>query len=394
MTSVSPLAWKPLHVLFSFLLITAVEFLGASSQQFLTSERTTLLNLKQRWGNPSSLRNWDASSSPCNWTEVLCNPNGSVIVLTLMSKGLTGPIPPFICEIRNLENLFLSDNFLIGEFPRVFYNCSKLIEIDIAQNGFAGRLPDDIDRLSGLKSLDLGGEIPRSLQRCHSLHTIQLNDNSFTGEFPPGIWTLFNLSSLRLAGNFLSGELPSRVARNLSRVEISDNKFSGKIPDGILSWTKLNVLKASNNLLSGEIPTAITNLSQLSVLLLDGNTLSGQLPAEIKSWNSLTTLHLARNKLFGPIPLAISYLQGLLDLDLSENQLSGEIPQQMSRLRLTALNLSSNKLTGRIPFAFDNLAFEHTVIILVAILCTLFVVRRYLKKKQIRDLTAWKLVEN
>ncbi|KAI3792733.1 hypothetical protein L2E82_06621 [Cichorium intybus] len=147
---------KPLHIFFSFFFIIAVEFLGKSSQQFLTSERTTLLGLKQRWSNPPSLRNWNASSSPCNWPGIICNANGSVIVLDLMSKGLTGPIPPFICDLRNLENLILTDNFLTGEFPRVLYNCSKLIEIEIAQNLFVGKLPDDIDRLSGLKFIDLG----------------------------------------------------------------------------------------------------------------------------------------------------------------------------------------------------------------------------------------------
>ncbi|KAI3792735.1 hypothetical protein L2E82_06623 [Cichorium intybus] len=166
---------KPLHILFFFLFYTTVEFSGVSSQQFLTSERTTLLNLKQQWGNPPSLRDWNASSSPCNWTEVICNANGSVVLLDLISKGLTGPIPPFICDLRNLRDLDVTDNFLTGEFPKVLYNCSKLAEIDITRNAFVGRLPDDIDRLSGLKSIDVGV-------------------NNFTGNIPPAIG---NLSELR-----------------------------------------------------------------------------------------------------------------------------------------------------------------------------------------------------
>ncbi|KAI3822031.1 hypothetical protein L1987_09612 [Smallanthus sonchifolius] len=309
------------------------------------------------------------------------------------------------------------------------------------QKGVAAQLVARLPAISTLFvvvafSNNLTGEIPRSLQRCNKLHTIQLYDNSFTGEFPSGIWSLSNLSSLRISGNFLSGELPSSLAWNLSRLEISDNKFSGLIPEGISSWKKLNVFKASNNLLLGEIPTGFTNLSQLSVLYLDGNSLSGELPSTIRSWNSLTTLNLARNNLSGPIPPAITSLPHLLDLDLSENQFSGKIPPEFSRLRLTTLNLSSNKLTGRVPYAFDNLAYENSFlnnpnlcasspipnlhncyatytksshsnkfspniiamivvlsafVILVAILCTLFMFRGYLKKKQKRDLTTWKL---
>lgn len=359
-------------------------------------------------------------------------------VLNLFSNQLSGNIPTGISQIPVLKIFRVFRNSLSGELPPEFGLHSKLEAFEVSENKLTGKLPENLCGggtlfMVAAFSNNLTGEIPTLFQNCDKLNTIQLYDNSFTGEFPQGIWTLSNLSSLRLTGNFLSGELPSRVAWNLSRLEISDNKFSGRIPEGISSWTKLNVFKASNNLFSGEIPIAFTNLSELSVLLLDGNSLSGQLPSEFKSWNSLITLHLARNNLSGPIPPAISYLKGLLDLDLSENQFSGEIPPQFSSLRLTTLNLSSNKLTGRIPFAFDNLAYENSFLnnsdlcasspisnlhscytksphphkfppkiiamivvlssftILVTILCTLFIFRRYLKKKHIRDLTTWKL---
>lgn len=361
-------------------------------------------------------------------------------VLHLFSNQLSGEIPTSISQIPTLKIFRIFRNNLSGELPSELGIHSKLEAFEVSENQLTGKLPENLCAGGTLFvvvafSNNLTGEIPGSLQRCDKLHTIQLYDNSFTGEFPSRIWTLFNLTSLRISRNQLSGELPTRVAWNLSRLEISDNKFSGQIPTGISSWTKLNVFKASNNLLSGEIPTEFTNLSELSVLYLDGNSLSGELPSEIKSWKSLTTLNLARNKLSGQIPPAISSLQDLLDLDLSENQFSGQIPPQLSRLRLTSLNLSSNKLTGKIPFAFDNLAYENSFlnnsnlcassqisnlhnchpkskpsnshkfsskiiimivilsafIILVAILCTLFVFRNYLKKKHKRDLTTWKL---
>ncbi|KAL4563193.1 hypothetical protein LXL04_027229 [Taraxacum kok-saghyz] len=107
----------------------------------------------------------------------------------------------------------------------------------------------------------------------------------------------------------------------------------------------------------------------------------------------------------------------------------------MSRLKLTALNLSSNKLTGRIPIAFDKLAYKNSFwnnpdlcasspisnlqncnanslhsqkfppkiiavivflsafIMFFAILYTMFIYRKYLKKKHIGDLPPWKVVD-
>lgn len=362
-------------------------------------------------------------------------------VLNLFSNQLSGNIPASISKIPALRIFRVFRNNLEGELPSEIGLHSKLEAFEVSENNLTGKLPENLCGGGSLLVVvafgnNLTGEIPRSLQSCHSLNNIQLHGNSFTGEFPLGIWTLFNLSSLRLTGNSLSGELPSQVAWNLSRLEISDNKFSGRIPEMISNWTKLNVFKASNNLLSGEIPASFTNLSQLSAVYLDGNSLSGELPTTINSWNSLTTLNLARNKLSGPIPLAITTLPHLLDLDLSENQLSGPIPSQLSRLRLTSLNLSSNKLTGKVPFAFNNLAYENSFlnnpnlcatspianlrncyatyaksshndkfspkliamivvlsafVTLIVVLCTLFVFRGYLKKKQNRDLTTWKL---
>ncbi|KAD4384833.1 hypothetical protein E3N88_25001 [Mikania micrantha] len=362
-------------------------------------------------------------------------------VLNLFSNQLSGSILPSISQIPALRIFRLFRNNLTGELPSEIGLHSKLEAFEVSENKLTGKLPENLCGGGTLSvvvafSNNLTGEIPRSLQTCDKLHTIQLYDNSFTGEFPSGIWSLSNLTSLRIAGNYLSGELPTSIPWSLSRLEISDNKFSGRIPEAISLWTKLNVFKASNNLLSGEIPTGFTSLSLLSVVYLDGNSLSGTLPVRIRSWNSLTTLNLARNNLSGEIPVSITSLPNLLELDLSENQLSGKIPTQLSRLRLTSLNLSSNNLTGRIPYAFDNLAYENSFlnnpelcsstpipnlqnchadytksphshkfspkiiamivvssafISLVTILCTLFMFRGYLKKKQKLDLTTWKL---
>ncbi|KAK1436071.1 hypothetical protein QVD17_01846 [Tagetes erecta] len=363
-------------------------------------------------------------------------------VLNLFSNQFSGEIPTSISQISTLRIFRLFRNNLRGELPSEIGLRSKLEAFEVSENQLTGKLPENLCGGGTLFVVvafknNLTGEVPRSLESCETLTTIQLYDNRFTGEFPSGIWSLFNLSSVRISRNFISGELPRNLAWSLLRLEMSDNRFSGRIPEEISSLTRLNVFKASNNLLSGEIPAGITNLSQLSVLYLDGNSLSGELPSIIRSWNSLTTLNLARNELSGQIPSAITSLPHLLDLDLSDNKFSGKIPPQLSGLRLTSLNLSSNNLTGKIPYAFDNLAYENSFlnnpslcssaqipnlrncnaavgtkssnshkfsskiiamivvlsafVILVTILCTLFMFRGYIKKKQKLDLTTWKL---
>ncbi|KAI3828433.1 hypothetical protein L1987_02534 [Smallanthus sonchifolius] len=358
-------------------------------------------------------------------------------VLNLYSNQFSGQIPERISQITALRIFRVFRNNLTGELPPEFGLHSKLEAFEVSENKFTGKLPENLcagGALTGVIAFsnNLTGELPRSLERCDRIITIQIYDNNFTGEIPSGIWTLSSISSLRLSGNSFSGELPSKVARNLSRLEISNNKFSGRIPPEISSWVNLNVFIASINMFSGEIPPEFTALSELTVLYLDGNSLSGELPSQIMSWNSLTILNLARNNLSGQIPASFASLQDLLDLDLSENQLSGQIPPQFTSLKLTALNLSSNKLTGRIPSSFDNMAYQNsfinnpslcstsrvsnlhncftkashsngfspkiismiiilsTIVLLAAVMSTLFMFRDYIKTKPKRIYT-WKL---
>ncbi|CAI9289100.1 unnamed protein product [Lactuca saligna] len=361
MTGAPPpqLLTKPLQIFFSFLFIVAVEFSCASSQHFLTSERATLLTLKQRWGNPPSLRNWNASSSPCDWPGVFCNANGSVIVLVLQSKGLTGHIPPFICDhLQNLKSLDLTNNFLTGEFPRVLYNCSKLVEIDIAYNGFVGRLPDDIDRLSsGLKTFDIGGNnftgnIPPAIGNLSKLMYLHMYRNLLNGSMPREIGNLSNLLLLNLAYNrFAAAEMPSEFGRlsNLTYLLLHNSNLVGKMPESLANMSNLHYLDCSSNNLEGEIPSGLFLLKNLKILFLYSNNLSGKFPAMMESLN-LTQIDVSENKLNGPIPEGFGKLQKLEVLNLFLNQLSGNIPIGISQIpTLKIFSVFSNNLRGELP---------------------------------------------
>ncbi|KAL8209843.1 hypothetical protein R6Q57_006575 [Mikania cordata] len=353
MTSHSP---SPPHLLlFFYIFLTS----GVSSQQFLTSERTTLLNLKQSWGNPPSLANWNSTSSPCRWPEVQCR-RGSVVLLRLDNKDLTGSIPPFICNLSNLESVLLLHNFLTGEFPRVFYNCSKLIKLDISQNMFLGRLPDDIDRLSRLEFLELGannftGDIPPAIGNLSSLILLQLYGNLFNGTIPPEIGNLSNLETLGFAYNeFADPEIASEFGKlnALKVLWMTATNLVGKLPKSLSNLVNLEVLDLSLNNLEGEIVPELFILRHLRSVFLYKNNFSGQIPSVIQSLN-LSQIDISMNRFNGSIPDDFGKLQKLEVFNLYSNQFSGEIPVSISQIpSLRIFRVFRNNLTGELPPEF------------------------------------------
>ncbi|KAK9077676.1 hypothetical protein SSX86_006013 [Deinandra increscens subsp. villosa] len=344
-----------LHILVFILVIS-----GVSSQQFSASERTTLLNLKQSWGDPPSLANWNSTSSPCNsWPEVQCR-NGSVIGLKLDSKLLIGTIPPFICDLSNLENVSLHDNYITGEFPRVFYNCSKLIELDISQNVFVGTLPDDIDRLSQLKTAEFGGnnftgDIPPAIGNLSALTSLLLYQNLFNGTIPPEIGNLSNLETLGLAYNeFADPEIPSEFQKlnSLRYLWMPATNLVGKIPKSLSNLVNLELLDLSLNFLEGEIPPELFLFQKLDRMFLYKNSLSGRIPSVIQLLN-LTQIDISMNNLTGSISDDFGKLQKLEVFNLYSNQFSGQIPASISQIpTLRIFRVFRNNLTGELPEEF------------------------------------------
>ncbi|KAM7519449.1 hypothetical protein LguiB_018411 [Lonicera macranthoides] len=121
-----------------------------NSQTINDQEQPILLSLKQYWSNPSLINHWAPSSNStthCSWPEITCT-GGSVTGIALVNKGITGDIPPSICDLKNLTTIDLSYNEISGPFPTVLYNCSNLQYLDLSQNFFVGRIPLHNDQLS------------------------------------------------------------------------------------------------------------------------------------------------------------------------------------------------------------------------------------------------------
>ncbi|WCJ19641.1 Leucine-rich repeat (LRR) family protein [Euphorbia peplus] len=117
----------------------------------------------------------------------------------------------------------------------------------------------------------------------------------------------------------------------------------------VTSLTLGNPLSGSPTL-AGSLSTSLSNLTQLTQLILYPGLVTGPIPPELGSLKNLRVISLTQNRLTGPIPLSISFLPNLHTLDLGFNQLTGSIPPGLfSSPQLKILVLSSNSISGELP---------------------------------------------
>ncbi|RVW42866.1 putative LRR receptor-like serine/threonine-protein kinase [Vitis vinifera] len=112
--------------------------------------------------------------------------------------------------------------------------------------------------------------------------------------------------------------------------------------------------------LLGTIPENFHNLKNLTDLI-DGNNLSGKIPDWIGNWTKLEKLYLQGTSMDGPIPSIISQLKNLTELLISD--LSGpttSFPNLKDMNKLKTLDLSFNRLSGTIPKSFKQEKKEKT----------------------------------
>ena len=222
------------------------------------------------------------------WAGVNIDDTGRVVSLTLLSAGLSGPIPPELGSLESLFGLSLADNRLSGEIPPELGGLENLVALNLGRNQLSGEIPPELGNLSSLEVLDLSynwlsGSIPGELGNLSALAGLNLRTNRLSDSIPQELGNLSNLESLNLQSNQLSGEIPSELS-NLSSLEgldLLNNRLSGEIPPELGSLSGLTWLGLSNNRLSGPIPPELGNLSSLTGLGLEGNDLSGEIPHEL-----------------------------------------------------------------------------------------------------------------
>ncbi len=222
--------------------------------------------------------------------------------------------------------------------------------VGLANNNLKGKLPDKINKLTMMDSLDLsgnqlGGRIPYALSDLTQLQVLNLSNNRFEKRTPYDIRRLTSLRVFNLSNNRLDGDLWARIGEitPLEVLDVSGNGFGGILPEKLAELTNLRVMALSDNNFRRVIPAVLGTMSGLERLELDRNELSGRIPPELGNMSALTTLQLSHNHLTGDIPPELGNLSALRTLTLSNNQLSGALPTALSGLdSLTHLSVADN----------------------------------------------------
>ncbi|XP_077225787.1 uncharacterized protein LOC143858990 [Tasmannia lanceolata] len=332
-------------------------------------ETEALLIWKASLLNQTPLNSWSlhnaTNKSPCSWTGIACNHEGSVTQINLTNVGLQGTLDSFkFSSFPNLAKLDLSNNTLFGTIPSTIGNLTSLAKLHLHFNKLSGLIPREIGDLKNMVDLQmsnnlLNGSIPSTLVNLTNLLTLCLDRNWLFGPIPREIGNLKNMVDLRLYNNLLDGPIPSTLGNltNLVTLYLYGNKLSGPIPREIGNLRRnLVILALGNNNLSGYLPDQICQGKSLVVISIQNNQLTGPIPKSLRNCMSLTRVWLDGNQFIGNISEDFGVYPNLVCIDLSNNHLSGELSPSWGKCQnLTSLKFPGNLITSKIPPEFGQL---------------------------------------
>ena len=202
---------------------------------------------------PFSVPTW------CSFTAVICQTNssapfyGSVIILDLYDKSLTGTLPTEMGLLTALREFDVSRNQIHGKIPTTISLMSSLTLLVLIRNMLTGTVPDFFVPLSKLQHLDA-------------------NTNDLTGTLPSSLGSLMSLTSVSFASNSMSGTIPrnlGNLASSLRNLDLSKNHFTSTIPRTISLLTVLTNFDVNSNYLTMGAGASTQNSAVFSQHTLD-----------------------------------------------------------------------------------------------------------------------------
>ncbi|CAN6820887.1 unnamed protein product [Brassica oleracea] len=287
-------------------------------------------------------------------------------ILDLSYNSFQGPFPHWICKLKGLRYLDLSNNLFNGSIPpRLSNSIVSLTEMNLRNNSFGGALPDIFVDATKLRSLDvshnqLEGKFPNSLINCKALQLLSVESNKIKDEFPYWLGSLPSLNVLILRSNEFYGPLYHRHVSNgfqsLRVMDVSHNDFTGTLPPHYFaSWHVMTTLTEGNDYMVNFVKYYSSYLLIYRSMEMVNKGVETRFERIQKDFRAID---FSGNKICGKIPESLCFLKGLRLLNLSGNAFTSDIPQFLANLtNLEALDLSSNKLSGQIPPDFGKLSF-------------------------------------
>ncbi|KAJ6427046.1 hypothetical protein OIU84_022610 [Salix udensis] len=185
--------------------------------------------------------------------QVVCS-NSHVTELTVVGNKSSSSASP-----SSPQQNTLSDSFSIDAFFTTLTKLSSLKVLSLVSLGLWGPLPPKISRFWSLQALNVSsnfihGQIPREILSLKNLTSLVLAHNLLNGTVPD-LRSLALLQELNLGGNLLGPAFPSLAniscSAKLQYVDISHNILIGKLPSCIATNTSNRTVISSWNCLSG-----------------------------------------------------------------------------------------------------------------------------------------------
>ena len=141
------------------------------------------------WGTLNKLRRLNLCDNLFNGTiNVDALPN-SLSFYSIQQNKFTGTIPLLLSKLTNLKEIYIDVNSLSGRLPEFFTEMKNLTALDVYDNNLFGTIPSSIGHLTHLKVLSMGL-------------------NQFSKTIPTSLCSLIKLTFLGMYGNRLSGSIP------------------------------------------------------------------------------------------------------------------------------------------------------------------------------------------
>ncbi|KAI5587075.1 hypothetical protein BDE02_05G007300 [Populus trichocarpa] len=324
--------------------------------------------------NSSSLEELDLddTSLPLNFLQNI----GALPALKVLSVSycdLNGTLPAQgWCELKNLEQLFLSANNLKGVLPPCLGNLSSLQVLDLSYNQLGGNIAlSHLSHLTQLEFLFVSNnyfQVPisfGSFMNHSNLKFITCDNNELIAapSFQPLVpkFQLRAFSASNCTPKPLKAGFPNflQSQHDLVFVDLSHNKFVGEpFPSWLFENNRLlnRLYLRDTSFIGGPLQLPQHPTSNLQTVDMSGNNIHGQVARNICSIiPRLKNFVMANNSLIGCIPTCFGNMSSLGYLDLSNNHMSCELLGHNLPTSLWFLKLSNNSFDGQLPPSVFNM---------------------------------------